>query len=198
MLAVAEQSTALWGQLATILRLGAHLGLRRGEICALRWKDVDSENMTVTIARAATQPHGHEVYFKPPKTESGVRTIAMLEPTAAVLREQKRRVAEWRLAAGQAWADNDVVCSPMGEVLDLENVSRFAGDVRDRAGVPRKVLPLHGQRHFAISQMHKAGVDMTTMQARAGHADLRSTVGYITIDAEKDRDAAQRVERSLI
>lgn len=198
MLEVAEQSTALWGQLPVILRLGAHLGLRRGEICALRWCDVDFGAMTVTIARAATQPHGKDVWFKSPKTESGIRCIAMMEPTAAVLRAQKRRVAEWRLAA-EAWADNDlVVCSPVGEVLDLEHVSRAAGEIRDRAGVPRKVLPLHGQRHFAISQMHRAGVDTITMQTRAGHADLRSTVGYITVDAEKDRDAAERVAKTLI
>jgi integrase len=198
MLEVAEQSSALWGQLPVILRLGAHLGLRRGEICALRWSDVDFKAMTVTIARAATQPHGKEVWFKSPKTESGIRCIAMLEPTAAILRAQKRRVAEWRLAA-ETWADNDlVVCSPFGEVLDLENVSRMAGDCRDRAGVPRKVLPLHGQRHYAISQMHTAGIDLLTMQQRAGHADLRSTQGYVTIDAQKDRDAAERVAKSLI
>ncbi len=122
----------------------------------------------------------------------------MMEPTAAILRAQRRRVAEWRLAA-ETWADNDlVVSSPVGEVLDLENVSRFAGGVRDRAGVPRKVLPLHGQRHYAISQMHKAGVDTLTMRQRAGHADLRSTLGYVTIDASKDRDAAERVVGSLI
>jgi integrase len=64
--------------------------------------------------------------------------------------------------------------------------------------MPKKVLPLHGQRHFAISQMHKAGVDTITMQARAGHADLRSTVSYITVDAEKDRKAAERTKHSLI
>jgi integrase len=198
MLEVAEQSSAIWGQLPVILRLGAHLGLRRGEIIALRWQDIDFGAMTVRIARSATQPTGREVYFKSPKTPSGIRTIAMLEPTAAMLRAQKRRVAEWRLAA-EAWADNDlVVCSPVGEVLDPENVSRFAADCRDRAGVPRKVLPLHGQRHFNISQMHKAGVDTITMQARAGHADLRSTVGYITVDAEKDREAAERTKGVLI
>ena len=52
----------------------------------------------ITIARAATQPFGWDVFFKAPKTESGLRTITMLEPTAAMLRDQKRRVAEWCLA----------------------------------------------------------------------------------------------------
>lgn len=198
MLELAGQSSAMYGQMPVILRLCAHLGLRRGEICALQWRDVDFAAMTITIARAATQPFGRDVFFKAPKTESGVRTIAMLEPTAVMLRDQKSRVAEWRLASA-AWADNDlVVCSPVGEVLDLEHVSRVAGELRDRAGIPRKVLPLHGQRHFAVSQLHKAGVDTITIQARAGHADLRSTVGYITVDSDKDREAAQRAAASLI
>ena len=118
-LAAAGEGTAVYGQLTTIIRVAAHLGLRRGELCALRWSDADFDGMTVTVARAATQPH-REVYFKAPKSAAGCRTITMLEPTAAVLREQRKRVAAWRLAAGPAWADNDLVFSdPLGQVLDL-------------------------------------------------------------------------------
>ena len=98
-LAAAGQSTAAFGQLQTIIRIAAHTGLRRGEICALRWSDVDFERMTVTVARAATQPL-REVYFKLPKSKAGLRTIAILEPAALVLREQRKRVTAWRLAAG--------------------------------------------------------------------------------------------------
>lgn len=196
--AAAEMPTAIYGQLQTIIRIAAHLGLRRGELCALRWQDVDVDRMTVTVARAATQPL-REVYFKAPKSEAGFRTITMLEPTAAIFREQKRRVSEWRLAAGSAWADNDLVFpDPLGQVLNMEQLSRDAGIARDKAKVPAAVLPLHGQRHYALTSLHKAGVDLLTMQARAGHGDVRSTQGYITVDLDKDREAAAKASASLI
>ena len=199
MLAVAGESPLVFGQLQTIIRLCAHLGLRRGEACALRWADVDFHAMTVSVKRAATQPTGRDVYFKSPKSEAGLRTIAMLAPTAALFREHRKVVAAWRLAAGPGWADNDLVFSdPLGQVLDLEHLSRAAGVIRNRAGVPREVLPLHGQRHYSLTELHRAGVDVLTIQARAGHADIRSTQTYITVGPDKDREAAERAAASLL
>lgn len=199
MLAAAGESPLVFGQLQTFIRVCAHLGLRRGEACALRWADVDFHTLTVSVKRAATQPVGRAVYFKSPKSEAGIRTIAMLAPTADVFREQRKTVATWRLAAGPAWADNDLVfCDPLGQVLDLEYVSRAAGTVRDKAGVSRDVLPLHGQRHYSLTELHRAGVDALTIQARAGHADIRSTQAYITVDADKDREGAERAAASLL
>jgi integrase len=199
MIEVAEQSSAAFGQMATIMRLGAALGLRRGEVAALRWQDVDFDRMQVTVARAASQPYGSEVFFKEPKTAAGKRTIAMLAPTAMMLRAQRGRISEWKLAAGSAWADNDLVFSnPLGEVLNIEQLSRAAGEIRDRAGVPRDVLPLHGQRHYALTELHRSGVDYLTMQARAGHSDIRSTQNYVTVDADKDREAAEKAAGSLV
>ena len=199
MIEVAETSWAAYGQLAFVMRLGAHLGLRRGELCALQWRDIDFDRMNVTICRAVTQPGDGRIYFKSPKTEAGRRTIAMLEPTAALLRAQRKVIAEWRIAAGPNWADNDLVVSnPIGEVLSIEQLSRTAGIVRDLAGVSRDVRPLHGQRHSARTEVHRAGVDPLTMQARAGHADLRSTATYITVDESKDRAAAERAAGARI
>lgn len=194
----AAEGPAVYGQLQTIIRVAAHLGLRRGEICALRWSDLDFDRMTVSITRAATQPV-REVYFKAPKSKAGVRSISMLDPTAAVLREQRKRIAAWRLASGPAWSDNDLVFpDPLGQVLNLEQLSRAAGIARDQAKVPAAVLPLHGQRHYALTALHKAGADILTIQARAGHGDVRSTQGYITVDIDKDREAAAKAAASLI
>lgn len=199
MLAVADDSKAQYGQLGLVMRLAAHIGLRRGEICALRWSDVNFDSMVVSVARAATQPKGRDVYFKEPKSAAGIRRISMLEPTAQLLREQRKRIAAWRLRAGTAWADNDlIVCDPFGQVLNPEELSKAARTVRDRAGVSRDVSPLHGGRHYSLTQLHKAGIDSITIKARAGHADIRSTVGYITIDDDDDRKAAAAVRDSLL
>jgi hypothetical protein len=54
--------------------------------------------------RKATQPSGGAVYFKESKSDAGVRVLAMLEPTAQVLRAQRQVIAAWRLKAGKDWA----------------------------------------------------------------------------------------------
>ncbi|MFY9212281.1 MAG: site-specific integrase [Aestuariivita sp.] len=199
MIDLAEGSNAAYGQMATIMRISAALGLRRGEIAALRWQDIDFDGLRVTVARTATQPTPGKIYFKPPKTKAGERTISMLAPTAMLLRAQRGRVSEWRIKAGDAWADNDLVFStPVGEVLHIEQLSRSAGQIRDKAGVSRDVLPLHGQRHYALTELHRSGVDVLTMQARAGHTDIRSTQVYVTVDADKDREAAEKAAGSLV
>ncbi|AXT25531.1 site-specific integrase [Ruegeria sp. AD91A] len=195
----ADASQAVYGQIANIIRLGAHLGLRRGELLALRWSDVDFDTMTVSITRAATQPNGRKVFFKEPKSDAGIRRVSMLDPTADMLRAQRKRVAAWRLRAGTGWADNDLVfASPLGEVLDLEMVTKTAQRIRDAAGVGADVLPLHGTRHFNITQLHKAGVDSLTIRSRAGHADIRSTQGYVTVDDDDDRKAAEALKGALL
>ena len=53
-------------------------------------------------------------------------------------------------------------------------------------------------RDYALTELHRAGVDPITMQARAGHADLRSTQTYITVDSDMDRAAAEKSAASLL
>ena len=85
-----------------------------------------------------------------------------------------------------------------GQLLDPERVSRIFGTVARRAGIPSEVQPLHGQRHFHITAMHRAGVDLATAKERAGHADLRSTLGYVTPDRDRDREAAAKTLDGLL
>ncbi|WP_368039709.1 tyrosine-type recombinase/integrase [Ruegeria atlantica] len=77
-------------------------------------------------------------------------------------------------------------------------MTKIAGSIRDAAGVSQDVSPFHGTRHYALTQLHKAGVDGLTIRARAGHADIRSTQGYITVDDDDDRKAAAAVRDSLL
>lgn len=59
-------------------------GLRHGELCALAWEDIDLVARTLTVSRSLT----HHGLFTPPKTESGKRTICLLDTAVIALREQ--------------------------------------------------------------------------------------------------------------
>src|SRR5665647_2737798 len=69
-------------RLRAIVLLATFTGLRRGELLALRWKDVDLEGGTVTVARAAQHVKGQGIVFRKPKTSKSRRTIAL--PQTAV------------------------------------------------------------------------------------------------------------------
>ena len=198
MLECADKSNGAFGQCGTILRFAIQVGLRRGELCALCWADIDLDARRLQVCRSASQPKGGRVFFKEPKSEAGRRRIALPAPAVKLLMDQRARVSQWRLALGSDWADNDLVfCKPTGEVLNIEQLSRVLGEIRDEAGVSCEVQPLHGMRNFHLTAMHTAGVDLATVQARAGHADVRSTLGYITVSEDADEAAADAAVSAL-
>ncbi|NOE32320.1 tyrosine-type recombinase/integrase [Ruegeria sp. HKCCD7318] len=199
-IAEADQSKAIHGLMGFILRLAAHTGLRRGELFGLRWQDVDLNAGRITVRQAASQPKGKaSTIFKTPKTEAGLRSISIEPATVDLLRKHMVEVRQWQLAAGSAWANNDLVlCDPVGQVLNMSDVSKLAGKIRDRARVSRDVLPIHGTRHYNISQMAKLTKDYAAIQRRAGHASYESTNRYITTDEEQDRNLAGAALKGLL
>ena len=87
----------------------------------------------------------------------------MPDPTADLLMEQRRRVAALRLSGGTSWADKDLVFEdPLVKVLNLEQVSRAAGEARDRTGISRDASPLHGPGMPIFGPQMVTKLSMTT------------------------------------
>ena len=80
------------------------LGLRKGELLALRWADVDRDAGTITITNTL-----HSTGLAPTKTERSRRTVVMPRMVIAALRRHWRRQAAERLAAGRRWQHGDYV-----------------------------------------------------------------------------------------
>jgi integrase len=81
-----------------IVVLAASTGMRRNELLALRWSDVDFEGRTIRVERALEQTAKFGVRVKPPKTARGRRTIGINVPTVAILIAERER--HLRLHAG--------------------------------------------------------------------------------------------------
>ncbi|MEU4704603.1 tyrosine-type recombinase/integrase [Nonomuraea dietziae] len=94
--------------LFALYRLITLRGLRRGEACGLRWKEVDLDAGTARIAWQLVQLAG-QIHESKPKTDASMRTIALDAETAAILRERKRRQQKERLAVGEAWKETGFV-----------------------------------------------------------------------------------------
>lgn len=72
------------------VKLGAYLGLRREEICGLKWDDIDWDNRTINICRAMTQV-GTRIVVKDTKTYASVRKLYLPDSLILVLREEQEK-----------------------------------------------------------------------------------------------------------
>jgi integrase len=192
----------------TFLWVAAEEGGRRGETLALRWKDLDFENATLTISRSLTAgPDG--VAIRPTTKTGRGRTIAVSAVTLARLAAHRALVEE-RLAAAAGVPTGvrpeDLVFSggvgsrrtPLdGKPWRPESTSRRFRILKERAGV-RPGVDLHGLRHTMITELLAVGVDPRTVMGRAGHRSEATTmIVYAKVRPAVDSAAAEMWGRIL-
>lgn len=132
-------------ELAPLYYLAIATGARRGELCALRWSDVDWQRPAITINRTAEIVDG-AVRFNEPKTDRSRRTIPLPAEAAAILRRHRAVQLEKRLLAGGRYQDQDLVFARGdGSPINPGHVSQHFAVLLRRAGLPR--VRLHDLRH---------------------------------------------------
>jgi integrase len=117
---------------ATLFHVAAQTGLRRSELCGLRWSDIDLEERTLTVRRTVQRVRGQGLVSGNPKTEKSRRTVVLGDEIAGKLRRHRARQAESRLIAGAAWIDQDHVFTQVdGGPVDPDGVTHtFAAAAR--------------------------------------------------------------------
>lgn len=191
-------------ELAAVWSLALYSGMRRGEMLALRWGDVDLDRGTVAVRRNLTRG-ADGLVFGEPKTKAGRRSIALPAPAVAALRAHKAQQNTRRLGAGEAWHDDDLVFDRGdGRVLHPNNITHgFTRAVkRYNEGRPKDerlpVIRLHDLRHTAATLMLALGEHPKIVQERLGHSDISMTLGrYSHVTMDMQRDAADRLGRLL-
>jgi len=183
-------------QLGTYLRLSAHLGARRGEVCALRWSDINLDTGEVTIQRAWSDGgKGVGMVLKTTKTNQE-RTVALDRHATATLRAWRTECARVALELGGPLGPF-VFSNDLGHTAVRPDVMthRF-GALRDRLGLGH--VRLHDLRHFVATQLLAADVDPRTVSGRLGHARTSTTLDiYAAFVPARDRDAADLLGRLL-
>jgi integrase len=173
------------------LHLAATTGARRGELCGLRWRDVDLDGGTMTISRNVVEGAGSAIVEKDTKTHAS-RRIALDPETVKVLKAQRKRLTSRARGCGVTLSDDAHVFSPDPDglrPLAPNDVTKVFIRVRKRAGLD--AVRLHDLRHFAATRLLAAGVPVRTVSGRLGHANAATTLGvYAHFVEESDRDAA--------
>jgi integrase len=180
--------------LACFLLLAATTGARRGELCALRWSDLDEETGALTIARSIVETQGSTLIEKDTKTHSS-RRIALDSGSTAALTAQRSRCQRRAGTCGVRLAESAHIFSvdPAGErpLVPNEVTKRF---IRIRRSVGLDSVRLHDLRHFTATRLLSEGVPVRTVSGRLGHANAATTLGvYAHFVEESDRDAAELI-----
>ena len=183
--------------LAVLLLLGALTGARRGELCALRWPDIDFDARTLTIARSVYEVAGGGWAEKETKTHQA-RTIGLDDLGLAALRRHRSAVDALANSLDLEVLREGFVFSrsPVGaEPIRPDVVTKFTTRVAKKAGVDTH---LHALRHFSATQGIAAGYDPVTVGGRLGHADPSITLRvYSHVLEERDKELAAAVGRTL-
>src|SRR5262249_35617295 len=183
----------LHGQpLYLIAALALGRGMRRNEMLALRWRDIDLDTGRLTIQTALEQTAAHGIRVKGPKTRRSRRTISLPAATVGDLRVHWRAQQEQRLALGigKAPVDGFVLAAIDGKPQVPDAISRIWARTMDKIGMPE--ITLHSLRHTHASMLIAAGMDILTVSRRLGHASptvTLNTYGHL-IHGTDDRAAA--------
>jgi integrase len=150
-------------------------GMRRSELLALRWRDVDFIFSQVYINRSLHQLRDGSYVFTQPKSAKSRRTIALSPSANITLKEHKDKQGVQRSMLGISLKDDDLIFSTVeGKPLRPNTVSRAWTIMAARSGL--KVIRLHDARHTHASLMLKQGVHPKIVQERLGHATIAVTL----------------------
>ena len=151
----------------------AYLGLRRGELCGLRWSDVDLEHKTITIENTRTQAGKKEIE-KGTKTASSTRTLYLPDTLCDMLKAAKENQQACRAEYKNAYDDNDyVVVMEDGKPFRPNYLSELFGKFLADNDLPKIVL--HELRHTFASLSNQAGIPAYNIGKALGHSTPATT-----------------------
>jgi len=162
-------------QYYALFHMALFTGMRRSELLALRWSDVDLLMCQASINRTLHRLNNGEIIFCETKTAKSKRMVALSPRTCITLREHRDKQAQNRLLMGTTLQESDLVFSKLdGSPLLPDSVSHAFSVLASRLGL--KGIHLHSARHTHATLMLKQGVHPRVVQERLGHASISVTL----------------------
>jgi integrase len=165
----AEEAKVWWRIARTLTFVCLGTAMRRGELLALRWRDVHLLEGHVHVREALVKGR-----FTTPKSQRGRRRIELGPRTLALLQKH------WQRTAFQG--DDELVFShpQLGTPLDPSKLTRlYMRPALKRAGITKPFRPFHDLRHTALTHEAAAGNPISYIQLKAGHSQSQITERYI-------------------
>lgn len=174
-------------------------GMRRSELLALRWQDVDLLLLQVSVNRTLHQVKGGRTIFRQPKTEKSRRLIALTPSTASLLQEYRdsQNIVRESLGYPRLTEIDLVFCQYDGRPFLPNTVTHNWIKLVRRAGLNN--IRLHDARHTHASLMLKQGIHPKIVQERLGHSSIQITLDtYSHVSPGLQQAAAQLFDEIAI
>ena len=176
--------------------LGLCVGLRRGELAALKWQHIDLNKRKIHIIENRVAVKGN-VITKLPKSKSSKRTITIGRNTCNILRTAKAEYEEKRKTYGPGFSKEDyVIHLKDGSPYHPDSLTQKWDRFMSKHGL--KHIRLHDLRHSCATSMVANHVDGKTVQKRLGHASYKTTYDlYVHRTQAMDDNAAEIMDKVI-
>lgn len=183
--------------LEAAVQLTVTYGLRRLEVCGLRWEAIDFDAGTIHICRTAVMNKGKVVYSDSTKTDSNNRVLPLTSNMRTCLQKVQLQHAENKKLFGDAYIDSGYVCvHPNGAPIRPDYVTPHFQRRLKEIGLP--VIRFHDLRHSAVYALRKGGCDAKDIHAWLGHSDITTTLNVYGHVLGGDMDRLGQVIDSLL
>ena len=191
-------------QLRVLFNLAVFSGLRKGEMLALQWSDIDFENSTVSVTKAAAVVDGKQV-CKAPKTKNSRREVSIPRFLTDRLHSMMVEQTKTKESLGAYWKGNIWLFTQSdGSMMSYSTPYATFQDAIDRYNANKEPsdqlphIPFHGLRHTSATLLIAAHQDVRTVSNRLGHAQASTTMNiYAHALKENDRTASNALENML-
>jgi len=184
--------------------LMSYTGVRAGELCALKWRDIDFEEQTISISKTYYNPTNNRKEYKllTPKTPTAVRIIDIDETVINELSKHKLVQKQTMMKYRDIYHDEDFVFASMNE--DLPGYPLYIKKIENRMRRLLRIAELnstltpHSLRHTHTSLLAQAGVSLPQIMERLGHKDEDTTKNvYLHVTKEMKKEASQKFKELM-
>ena len=175
-------------KLTAMFRLLAYTGIRKGELQALEWSDIDFTNNTININKTLSINSEHKITVQTPKSKSSIRCISIDEQTKLILKRWKAKQRELFFSLGTRVKKNQLCFT--NDITNDYLYLNFTNDKLSKICKKHKFkeIKIHGFRHTHCSLLFESGFTIQEVQDRLGYSDLKTTMSIYAHVTEKQRD----------
>ncbi len=179
----------------TIITLTLVSGVRRSELCAIRWSDIDFNKQTIYIDNSLKVIDG-EIDEENAKTDYSVRYIDIDSNTMELLKEYKKWQEGYILYIGSKWQGTDRVFTDIhGRHMHLDTCNKILQKIIIKYKLPH--ITFYELRHTCATLLNSKGVGPVTIKERLGHSNINITMDIYTHVLESNKKASVNVFAEL-
>lgn len=185
--------------------LASYYGLRREEVCGLRWSAIDFVNHTISINHTVTQCNVDGKYKTVPKDRTknttSNRTLPLIERIEQLLLAEKERQVNNKMTFGNSYKNrgNYILVDIEGALIKPDKVTRtFKKLIDNNKDKLKKVIRFHDLRHSCASLLLANGINMKEIQQWLGHSSWNTTATiYAHLESDTKLKAANVIASIL-